>query len=135
MSIGPVQNLGPESQSAKASPAAERSQTIVNQLEAVGKVAQPGTGSLPKQEAPGTKDVSSPLEVPQDEVQLQRDPQIRDEVVIKYLDKATRDLILQIPSAEVLSVDRGIYQEFQAQAKVRESAGAAVDKGEEPHGH
>jgi hypothetical protein len=139
MSIGPVQNIGSisEEPSVKANPPAERSQTPTSEREAAGKVAPPETGTPPKQDLPGVKNVPSPPELPQDEVQVQRDSQNRDEVVIKYLDKASGDLILQIPSAEVLSVAHGIYQEFGQQAKVQESAGTATvaDKGEEPHGH
>ncbi len=139
MSIGPVQNLGSVSQepSAKANPPAERSQTSANQQEPAEKTAQPETGTLPKQNETAVKNLPSPAELPQDEVQVQRDSQNRDEVVIKYLDKATGDLILQVPSAEVLSVARGIYQEFGQQAKVQQSADTATvtDKGEKSHGH
>jgi uncharacterized FlaG/YvyC family protein len=139
MSIGPVQNLGPVSEepSAKASPPAERSQTSASPQEPARKTAQPEKGTLPKQKEAGVKNPPSPAELPQDEVQVQRDSQNRDEVVIKYLDKTTGDLILQVPSAEVLSVARGIYQEFGQRAKVQESASTATvaDKGEEPHGH
>ncbi len=139
MSIGPVQNIGSISQepSVKANPPAERSQTSANQQEPAEKTAQPETGTLPKQKEAGVKNLPSLAELPQDEVQVQRDSQNRDEVVIKYLDKTTGDLILQVPSAEVLSVARGIYQEFGQQAKVQESAGAATvaNKGEKPHGH
>jgi uncharacterized FlaG/YvyC family protein len=139
MSIGPVQNIGSvtEAPSAKANPPAERSQTTANQQEPAGKTSQPETGTLPKQKAAGVKNLPSPAELPQDEVQVQRDSQNRDEVVIKYLDKTTGDLILQVPSAEVLNVARGIDQEFGQQAKVQESAGTATvpHKGDEPHGH
>lgn len=139
MSIGPVQNFGPvaDAPSAKASPPAERSHTTANQHQAAERAAQPETGNLPKQEQPGTRNVPSPADLPQDEVQVQRDSQIRDEVVIKYLNTATGDLILQVPSEQVLSVDRGIYQEFQQQAKARDNADTATvgTKGELPHGH
>jgi uncharacterized FlaG/YvyC family protein len=139
MSIGPVQNLGSVSQepSAKANPPAERSPTSANQQEPAERTAQPETGTLPKQKEAGVKNLPSPAELPQDEVQVQRDSQNRDEVVIKYLDKTTGDLILQVPSAEVLSVARGIYQEFGQHAKVQHSTGTATvaDRGEEPHGH
>ncbi|MFZ1158399.1 MAG: hypothetical protein WAO10_11495 [Candidatus Sulfotelmatobacter sp.] len=143
MSIGPVQNLGPvtEAPSAKVSPPVERSQTTASQHDPAEEIAQPETGTLPKQKELGVKNLSSPAQLPQDEVQVQRDSQIKDEVIIKYLNTATGDLILQVPSAEVLSVDRGIYQEFQQQAKVRENAGTAPvadrpsTEGEEPHGN
>ena len=140
MSIGPVQNFGPvtEAPPAKASPPADSSHTTANQHLAAERVAQPETGNLPTQEQTGTRNVPSPAELPQDEVQVQRDPQIRDEVVIQYVVTATGSLILQVPSAQVLSVRRGIDQEFQQQAKARESAGTAAAlaaKGEEPHGH
>ncbi|HLW89278.1 MAG TPA: hypothetical protein VKR57_12355 [Terriglobales bacterium] len=139
MSIGPVQNVAPvtENQSAKANLPAERPQTPAYPHGVAEKVAQPGTGNLPKQEGPGTKNLPAPSQLPQDEVQVQWDSQIKDEVVIKYLNTATGDLILQVPSAEVLSVDRGIYQEFQQQAKVKESVSPApaIDKGEPSHGH
>jgi hypothetical protein len=138
MSIGPVQNLGlvKEEQPASGVRPAGKSQTATHEDEAAPTLAQPGTGTQPKQEDPAVKNLPFPSELPRDEVQVQRDAQIRDEVVIKYLDTASGDLILQVPSAEVLSVNRGIYQEFQQQAKVREDAGAgAADKGEKSHGH
>jgi hypothetical protein len=136
MSIGPVQNIGPinDGQSANGNRPVGRPQTIGAHRE----TAQPGTGTLPKQEEPSAKAPPLLTELPQDEVQVQRDPQIRDEVVIQYVVTATGSLILQVPSAQVLSVHRGIDQEFQQQAKARESAGTAAAlaaKGEEPHGH
>lgn len=139
MSIGPVQNVGfvKEEQTASGIRQSGQSQTTATQTGEAEKAAQPVTGYLPKAEQAGTNSLSSAAELPQDEVQVQRDSQIRDEVVIKYLDAVSGNLILQVPSAEVLSVDHGIYQEFQQQAKVRNdtSAAAAEGKGEKSHGH
>jgi len=76
-------------------------------------------------------------EWPPDEVQLQLDSQIRDQVIIKYTDKATGDVVLQVPSAQVLDVARGIYGDFQKEARVRsaEDAVAAATVGGKRHGH
>lgn len=139
MSIGPVQNLGlvKEEPSASGVRQTGNSQPSAVPNEIQKKVIQPGTGTQPKPEDLGGKNLPASAELPQDEVQVQRDSQIRDEVVIKYLDTASGDLILQVPSAEVLSVDRGIYQEFQQQAKVRDDAGPAptANKGEKSRGN
>ena len=139
MSIGPVQSLGlvKEQPVADAVRPASTSQTTAPQNGTTEKVAQPGVGTQPRQEASTSKSAPALSELPQDEVQVQRDSQIRDEVVIKYLNTATGDLILQVPSAQVLSVDRGIYQEFAQQTATRASASAAAvaDKGDERHGH
>jgi hypothetical protein len=139
MSVGPVQSVGfvKEEQTGSGIRPDGQSQTTAPQTGEMEKAAQPATGYLPKAEQAGTKSIPSPAELPQDEVQVQRDSQIRDEVVIKYLDTVSGNLILQVPSAEVLSVDHGIYQEFQQQAKVRDdtSVAAAEGKGEKSYGH
>ena len=74
-------------------------------------------------------------ESPPDVVELHQDPEIRDQVIIQYLDKA-RNVILQVPSNEELMVERGISQEFQQAAKLRvtERTPAAASEGEKTHG-
>lgn len=76
----------------------------------------PDAGMPPKQETPAPKSAPEAAEFPEDEVQLQQDSEIKGQVVIRYLDKANGQVVLQVPSEQVLAVDRGIYDEFRKQA-------------------
>jgi hypothetical protein len=73
--------------------------------------------------------------LPQDVVEVHQDPDVKDQIIIQYLDQA-RNIVLQIPSNEELAVERGIAQEFQQTAKLRAASGSATEgsKGEETYG-
>jgi len=99
------------------------------------EVMPPVSGSLPKQEDNVAKSVQTAYELPQDVVEVHQDPEIKDQVIIQYLDQA-KNVILQVPSNQELSVERGIAQEFQQAATLRasESTAAARSEGEKNHG-
>jgi hypothetical protein len=63
---------------------------------------------------------------------------VKDQVIVQYLDQA-KDVVLQVPSKQELSVERGIAQEFQPAAKLGASEGTAAagsrSKGEKTHGN
>ena len=70
-------------------------------------------------------------------VEVHQDPEIKDQIIIQYLDQS-KDVILQVPSAQELSVERGIVQEFSASgetARQRARGGnASANEGEKSHG-
>jgi hypothetical protein len=74
-------------------------------------------------------------ELPQDVVEVHQDREVKGQIIIAYLDQA-KNVILQVPSSEELSVERGIAQEFEPAAKMRQSAStaAADSEGEKTHG-
>jgi uncharacterized FlaG/YvyC family protein len=135
MSINPVHSFGTES-GAQAS--AENVRTPRPQPSAVSVTIhaqeQPGSGTLQNPESQRAQKVAPEPERPEDVVQVQHDSQITDEVIIKYTVGATGRVILQVPSTEVLSVARGISEDFRQQAKQESSSAASAVKGVE-HGH
>ena|ERR1700690_4404423 len=108
MSIAPVQSFPPakteQSDNARVRP---------NQSPA----AQPVSVALPKQEKSIPKNVPLTFELPKDVVEVHEDPESKNQVITQYLDKA-KNVVLQVPSSEELSVERGIAQEFQQAAKL-----------------
>jgi len=136
MSIAPVQSFPPEineqpenadvrSNKAQTRPAATVAETV----------AQSVSGTPPKQESSGAKSTPVTYELPEDVVEVHEDPEIKDQVIIEYLDQS-KNVVLQVPSNQELSVERGIAQEFQQAAKLRESQGtaAATSEGVKNHG-
>ena len=91
---------------------------------------RPGYG--PKQEAVVEKDVPSGSQLPEDEVQLQRDSGLQNELIIRYVDGAG-NLILQVPAEQVLNLERAIAAEFQP-AQPPATTEGRNQKGES-HGH
>jgi len=67
---------------------------------------------------------------------VHQDPEIKDQIIIQYLDHA-KNVILQVPSDQELSVERGIAKESEEAAKLRDSeaAAAAGTGGEKTHGN
>jgi hypothetical protein len=103
----------------------------LNDRPAPGQKSAPSKSApAPKPESPGPETTAAPAEIPQDEVQVQREGQANEEIVIRYMDHAG-NLILQVPSSEVLSVAQGIDQDLEQQtrARVAESAGSAQGEG------
>jgi hypothetical protein len=50
--------------------------------------------------------------IPEDEVEVQWDNQIKDEMIYQFRDGRSGALVLQVPSEEVLNVAHGIDEEF-----------------------
>jgi|HubBroStandDraft_1064217.scaffolds.fasta_scaffold06637_8 hypothetical protein len=94
--------------------------------------ASPIAGSSLNSEAGAAQSSSSSTELPEDEVQVQRDSQTNGEVVIKYLDHAG-NLILQVPSSQMIGLARAIEEDFQQEAKAR-STPAPDNSGGGTHG-
>jgi len=82
--------------------------------------AQPVLGAVPKPESRFVKSAPSTYELPQDVVEVHQDPAIKGQVIIQYLDQSG-NVVVQVPSAQELSVERGIAEEFQQEDKLRAS--------------
>jgi hypothetical protein len=130
MSINPVQTISQivETRPANASPRPEPP------APAETKSNDPNAGNPPKAEAQKTQSASVSAELPQDEVDVQRDTQTNGDVVVKYKDPSG-NLILQVPSTQVLGVARAITQDFRTEAKARETTAQTEDKGGNSDGH
>lgn len=79
---------------------------------------QPFSKPDPKPEPPASQNSNLLSQLPQDEVEVQRDTQADGAIVIRYMDRSG-DLILQVPTEQVLNVSRGIDQDVQRQQKAR----------------
>src|SRR5258708_27568971 len=94
------------------------------------------SGTQPKQTHPTLQHAAAANELPQDEVQVQRDSEANGEIVVKYLDPAG-DVILQVPSSEVLKVAHAIGQDLARESKSRSATSVtqARNAGGKAHGH
>jgi hypothetical protein len=88
----------------------------------------PGSGEISDAEGQAPKDDSASSPLPDDEVQLQRDSQLQQEPIVRYMDK-TGNLILQVPSAQILDLQRAIAAEFE-QSKSHASVEPVHPEGE-----
>jgi hypothetical protein len=137
MSIAPVKgflpagSVQPSNTTVEAGTVQTRSASV-----AAEPPPQPISGTLPKQETRLAKSVPVKYELPRDVVEVHQDPANKGQVIIQYLDKAG-DVVLQVPSTQELSVERGIADEFQQAAKVRAAEGTSVagSAGEKTHGN
>jgi hypothetical protein len=107
MSIGPMESFPPAKSAQAANPSAGsgRAEAQAELGSAAEEAAQPVSGTLPKRESSDAKNVSPSYELPQDVVEVHEDPEIKDQIIIQYLDKA-KNVVLQVPSAEELDVER-----------------------------
>jgi len=117
MSINPVPAVGPVDGPpvGEAQPRIRQSQPDPA-IQPARTVTLPDVGTPPKQETSPANKTPEAVEFPEDEVQLQQDSEIKGQVIVQYLDKANGQVVLQVPSEQVLAVDRGIYDEFRKQA-------------------
>jgi hypothetical protein len=86
------------------------------------------SGTSPKQETSQPNQASAFAEFPQDEVQVQRDSQTNGDIVIRYVDHLG-DLVLQVPSSQVLGLARAIDQALNQEAKARSNAAVPSGNG------
>ncbi|MFY9646523.1 MAG: hypothetical protein WAK29_15185 [Terriglobales bacterium] len=135
MSIGPIEGVAMLTSGQADHARAASSQGQAHSASGAGRVSQPVPGTLPTQENSARQKATSTYELPQDVVEVHQDPDVKDQIIIQYLDQA-RNIVLQIPSNEELAVERGIAQEFQQTAKLRAASGSATEgsKGEETYG-
>lgn len=68
------------------------------------------------------------VELPQDEVQVQRDSQ--NQIVIKYLDGSGR-VIFQVPSSQIVALQRAIEQALEDQVQRRSTANLRTNASSE----
>src|SRR5579859_1972392 len=134
MSINPVAGIGSgtNAQLAEQSPHGPPRPSSGREIKGS---AQPDPGTLSKQEIRIPQSVSESSEMPQDAVEVHRDNETA-EIVIRYLDRSG-NVILQVPSPQVINVARSIDMDFQRQAEDRTGKGgtpAAGGRGEN-HGH
>jgi len=126
MSIAPVSSFAPDP-SELAAKQVEGSVRI--EASTVSGAATEATssiwGSLPKQEVSPATNVASTYELPQDVVEVHQDSQVKDQLIVQYLDKA-KNVVLQVPSSQELGVERGIAQDLQQSARLRAADSAAA---------
>jgi len=132
MSINPVASIG---SMADAESAAARAASAQAPQVARGSAYVPDSGGAPKQETPVVQATAPVLEIPQDEVQVQRDSQANNEIVIRYVD-GSGNLVLQVPSSEVLKLAQAIAQTFERQASSQaDRVEVTTGEGGNPRGH
>jgi|SRR5271157_1728598 len=101
--------------------------------------AEPVSGPLPKQENAVAQKVPATYELPQDVVEMHQDPEIKDQIIVEYLDQA-KSVVLQVPSPEELDFEHGVAEELQQTMKLRPSQASAAsgspgNEGEETYGN
>ena len=111
MSVAVVQGPGAAAAEPTAGAVASAARTQPGRLPADESSGSAVQGSVPKREGQALKSASLQAESHPYEVQMQHDPQLENELIFRYVNREG-DLILQVPSAEALSVKRGILEEF-----------------------
>jgi len=81
--------------------------------------ATPHAGVQPNRETHAPPKAQDSSELPRDAVQVQREN--GNQIVIKYLDRSGR-MVIQVPSSQVLALQRAIEQALEEQAQSRTSA-------------
>ena len=110
MTINPVPGTSRSDESVIVSPVVRTNSSAASQSKTVS--GAPDSGTRPKAEIPDSNNVSAAAEMSQDEVCVQRDSSPNGQIVIKYLD-SEGNLILQIPSTQVLGLAKAIEQALQ----------------------
>lgn len=120
MSINPVPAVGNANHTSLTTGGVRSSH--VRTSEPQGASTQPNSGPEPKQEIRHRPQTSETLETAKDEVQVQRDSESNGQIVIRYLDHAGQ-VILQVPSSQVLGLARAIERALEEQATRRADVG------------
>jgi len=127
MSMNPATQIGTV---ADATSAAEvvRPGTKPPRSQQETKAERPVSDPDPKQEIVNRRQAPQAAELPQDEVQVQRDTDGNGQIVIRYLDHSGQ-VILQVPSSQVLGLARAIEQALEKQTKDRTEKAEAMREG------
>jgi hypothetical protein len=136
MSIAPVNSFPPERSESTANRSSAPVRSSASPASgAAARVTPPVLEPQPKPTNSVAKSVPVSYALPDDVVEVHQDPAIKDQLIIQYLDKA-KDVVLQVPSAQELAVERGIAQDIQQAAKQRasDSAAATASQGAKTHG-
>ncbi|HUO13798.1 MAG TPA: hypothetical protein VMX38_02335 [Verrucomicrobiae bacterium] len=123
MSINPVQPVPSvaERNESAGQPNDKRSAPAVS--------ARSNPGTAPKINESPASSVTPSSEIPQDEVEVQRDSQVHGEIVVRYVDQSG-NVVLQMPSEQVLGVARAINEDLQREQKVHSAAQATEESHE-----
>ena len=137
MSIGPLPALPAEISSKLAN--AEAGAPSFPPRSGTGSSPAPGeegTGTVPNQEDADSRESLKVDASPQDVVEVHQDSEVKDQLIVEYLDQA-RNVILQVPSDEELNVERGIAEELQQAAKQRinQAAVPSAREGDQNYGN
>lgn len=127
MSVNPVAMLGLISDVQSPNLHGRAEQAAISPGSARAQRSISGTELKPEDHSPKREPL--PVELPQDEVQVQRDEETNGEIVIKYMDHSG-NVILQVPSSQVLGMKRLIGQDFRKAAEARTNAAEAPGRGE-----
>lgn len=115
MSIDPVTTMSP----ATAAPSGATPARSGAASPGLRRISRSNSETVPVKESHSGKLTSDAPEMPQDEVQVQRANDGSGDIVIRYMDPHG-NLILQIPSSQVLGLARAIERALDQQA-ARES--------------
>ena len=129
ISINPVQSPGAEGGAQPAEPKVRVQRPQPPPAPFAAHAWEPDPGTAQRQQIQGAQKVAAQDELAQDVVEVQRDSQITNQVVIKYMVQATGQVILQVPSSELLAVDRGISQDLQREVKPETSVPPGTGQG------
>ncbi|MGP0020477.1 MAG: hypothetical protein ACLPHP_18055 [Candidatus Sulfotelmatobacter sp.] len=127
MSINPVQSFGPQDATQSTEARALRPQPS-SSPRAPDSEGQSNLGTR-IQETQQAQKAAAEQEQEQDVVQLQTDSQLHNQIVIKYINQSSGQTILQVPSAEVLSVALGISKDLQQELKLESGSTPGTPAG------
>jgi len=100
-----------------------------------GHPIPPGSGNSPRPEIHVANDGSAALSRPEDEVQLQHDTELKNRLIVEYVDKSGK-IVVQVPSEQMLRLERAIAEELQAAGTRPVPASSTTQRPEgESHGH
>ncbi len=133
MSINPVAMIGPIFEAQSSGTSVRGEQRVVSRED--GGPNRSISGTEPKREIHSPTGDPESAKLAQDEVQVQRDQGTNGEIVIRYVDHSG-NLILQVPSSQVLGMMRSIGQDFEEAAARRTTAPAQSNEERgKTHGH
>jgi len=115
MSVSPVQSyvsIGGASRADAQLPDSPSRPRVQSPADDPLQTFPPNRGKAPEQEVAPSKSDSSSSPIAEDEVQLQRDSDLENQLIVRYVD-GSGNLILQVPAAQVLNLERAIAAEFQ----------------------
>ena len=104
-------------------------QTPEEKLHAVLTLRSASSGNVPKTELARIQNNPAPFLIPEHEVKVQVDTPADDILIYQALDKQSGDLVLQVPSAEVLSgIHRSqeLLQQIASRGKASSAGGASA---------
>jgi hypothetical protein len=135
MSIAPVSSIPPDLSESRAIPNSVPVRSSASLAAGTGNASSPPVSApRPTREASVATKATSAYELPQDVVEVHQDPDIKDQLIVQYVNNS-KDVVLQVPSAQELSVEHGIAQDIQQAAKQRASDNAAtISEEDKTHG-